>query len=419
MKILFVSIVPPSSKSMTAGSMEIYHYIKGLAEHNEVDTVSAFAPGDEKNLQEMEQICRKVYVARRSLTMMEKVRQVLSWIGNFCRGPLRHRPAILLANQLLRENHYDIVQVEFVEAGRYIRKTGKTKMIMDNVDVSLKPTLRLYQRERNPLKKILLLLKLYHTRWFEAKTYKNFDLVLTRSEYDKRLVEKYYPGTQTAVLPHLVNMKEIEACGNILALSHSLLFTGAFQRTLNVESAEFLFSEIFPRIKKVFPDSVLILAGGNPSDKMKKWAQNNPDVIVTGFVPDIFEYYLKSTVFVAPMFVGGGVITKIIEAMFCGCPVVTTPVGNEGIEAIDGEHIFIAESADDFCRKIEFLFQNPLFGKTLGEKARQFVEERYEFNHVISLLERCYKDVLSYPQKSDRGHDGHDDSGRSRSPVNP
>jgi glycosyltransferase involved in cell wall biosynthesis len=397
MNILFVSIVIPHSKSLTAGSLEVYNYIKGLSQNHDVDLVSTIVDADREKVQEMSGICRKVYAAKRSETLWDKIKQILSWMGGLCLGPLKHRPAILLANQLIRENHYDIVQVEFVEAGRYIRKTGKTKMIMDNVDVFLKPILRLYQRERNPLKKILLLLKLYHTRWFEAKTYKNFDLVLTRSEYDKRLVEKYYPGTQTAVLPHIVNMKEIEACGNVPALSHSLLFTGAFQRTLNVESAEFLFSEIFPRIKKVFPDSVLILAGGNPSDKMKKWAKNNPDVIVTGFVPDIFEYYLKSTVFVAPMFVGGGVITKIIEAMFCGCPVVTTPVGNEGIEAIEGEHIFLAESADDFCRKIEFLFQNPLFGKTLGEKARRFVEERYEFNHVISLLEQWYQDMMRVP----------------------
>jgi len=394
MKVLFVSIVLPSSKSATAGSMEIYNYVKGLAKHNEVDLVSAFTPDDETNVQEMKQICRNVFVARRSLTIMEKFGQVFSWIMNFCIGPLHHRPTVLLANKLIWENHYDIVQVDFVEAGRHIRRAGNTKMILDNIDVSIKPAFRLYQRERNPLKKIWFLLKLYHTRWFEAKTYKNFDLVLTRSKYDKRLVEKHYPGTKTAILPHIVDTKEIEACGNVPPVSHSLLFTGAFQRALNLESAEFMFSEIYPRIKKEFHDTVLILAGGNPSEKMKEWAKKDSSVIVTGFVPNIFEYYLKSTVFVAPMFIGGGVITKIIEAMFCGCPVVTTHVGNEGIEAVDGEHVFLAETPDEFCKKIQILFRDSLLRKTMGEKARRFVEERYAFDNVINLLEQQYHDAM-------------------------
>lgn len=399
MKILFVSVILPSSKGATAGSLEIYHYIKGLAEHHEIDLVSAFAPGDENALQEMERICRKVYTAKRSLTLMEKIGQVLSWMADFCRGPLRHRPAILLANRLIRENQYDIVQVEFVEAGRYIERSGNAKMVMDNVDVSLKPALRLYQRERNPVKKMLFLVKLLHTRRFEAKTYKNFDLVFTRSDYDKQLVEKYYPGTKTAVLSHIVNTKEIEACGNVTLIPHSLLFTGAFQRSLNVESAEYIYTEIFPGIKTKFPGAVLIFAGGNPPDMMKEWAKNDPSVTVTGFVDNLFEYYLKAAVFVAPMFVGGGVITKIIEAMFCGCPVVTTPIGNEGIGAKDGEHLFLADSSGDFCKKILLLFQDPLLRKTMTEKARQFVAERYEFHHVIKLLESCYRDLMNPPKQ--------------------
>ena len=398
MKILFLSITPPSSLSNTAGSLEIYHYILGLSLEHEVHLVCSVTDQDEEKLKEMSRICRKVYKAYRGMTFFQKTRQVLSWMADFCRGPLRHRPAILLANRLIRENHYDIVQVEFVEAGRYIERSGNTKLVMDNVDVSLKPALRTYQREQNLIKKFLLFLKLCHIRRFEAETYKNFDLVFTRSDYDKQLVEKYYPGTKTAVLSHIVNTKEIAACGNVAPIPHSLLFTGAFQRSLNVESAEYIYTEIFPGIKTKFPGAVLIFAGGNPPDMMKEWAKNDPSVTVTGFVDNLFEYYLKSTVFVAPMFVGGGVITKIIEAMFCGCPVVTTPIGNEGIGAKDGEHLFLADSSGDFCKKILLLLKDPLLRRTMTEKARQFVAERYEFNHVIKLLESCYRDLMN-PQK--------------------
>jgi glycosyltransferase involved in cell wall biosynthesis len=395
MKILFVSITVPHAKAPTAGGIETYRYIKGVSERHEVDLVSALAEGDEEKFKEMSSICKGVYSARRSVTRAQKLRQIGSWLLGLCRGPLFHRQTILLANKLIQRNNYDVVQVEFAEAGLHIRRAGNTKMVLDTIDVGLKPALRRFAQERNPARKILLLIRVWLTRWFEPRSYKNFDLVLTRSEYDMALVKKYYSGARAAVLPHLVDTTKIPSIAETEKTKHSIVFTGAFQRELNLESARFLYERIFPLVRKACADARVIFAGGNPPPEMLQWAKQDTAVTVTGFVDNLFEYYPKSTVFAAPMFIGGGVITKIIEAMFCGCPVVTTSIGNEGIGAENERDILLAESAAEFAEKILYLFNNDSARDRISENARQFVQQRYDMDRVIALLEKYYTDLVS------------------------
>jgi glycosyltransferase involved in cell wall biosynthesis len=390
MKILFVSVTVPHSKIPTAGGLEIYNYIKGLAKNHQVDLVSAFADGDEEKFKEMSGICSAVYHARRSVTRGEQLKQVLSWVLTFCRGPLKHRPTILLANDLIRKNSYDIVQIEFAEAGLHIKRCGKTKLILDAVDVNLKPALRRFQRERSIARKVILFFRLMFTKWFEGRTFRNVDLVLARSEYDKDFIKQHYGRRSVSVLRHIVNSAELKRAKPQERAQHAILFTGAFQRDLNVESARFIYCELFPPIKKQFPDASVIFAGANPPREMLDWAARDSSVMVTGFVDSLFEYYFKSTVFVAPMFIGGGVITKIIEAMFCGCPVVTTDIGNEGIGAEGGKHIMIANNKTEFIEAVSLLFKNEKLKSEISESARQFAQSRYEFDAVIASLEDCY-----------------------------
>ncbi len=391
MKVLFLSVAVPYSRISAAGGVAVYTYIKELAKHHTVDLVSAFAEGDEHKLEEMSQICRNVYSAKRSVMSLQKIIQILSWIGGFCRGPLKHRWTVLLANKLIRENNYDVVQVEFAEAGLHIKHAGNTKMVLDVHDVNLKPALRRFNREKKLLKKILLFVNVMLTKWFEQRTYSNFDLVLTRSGYDMNLVKRYYKGTRVAVLHHPLDGAKLKSVGEVEPLRNSILFTGAFQRDVNVESARFIYTEVFPLVKRSYHDARLVFAGGNPTDEMCGWAKRDKTLIVTGYVENLFEYYLKATVFVAPMFVGGGVITKVIEAMFCGCPVITNKIGNEGIGAQDGKHLLLAENQKEFAEKIILLFEDEKQRIKISENAKQFAQSRYEIDNVIKILEGYYE----------------------------
>lgn len=396
MKILFVTVVIPHSKATTAGSLEIYNYIKGLSEKHQVDLVCAFTEGEEKYFLEMSKICKNVYFAKRSITFKEKLFQILSYLSNFCIGPLRHRLTILLANKLISKNNYDIVQVEFTEIGLHIKKNPNTKFVLDTIDVNLKPALRKFKRENNPIKKFLLWINIIFTKYYEFRVFKNFDIVLARSKYDLDIINNNYPNINATVLDHIVDNSILENSKATETIPNSILFTGAFHRELNKQSAKYLYYEIYPEIKKNIPDVKIVFAGANPDKEMLSWAERDKSVIITGFVDNLFEYYFKCSVFVAPMFIGGGVITKIIEAMYCGCPVVTSEIGNEGICAKDGESVLISKTSYDFVQKINMLLNDNELRIKIAENAKKFVYSKYSKEIVINKLEEIYFNLIKH-----------------------
>jgi len=396
MRILFFSAKVPHSRSKTAGQVEIYRYINGLvAKGLQVDLVSTSAPGEEVFFEEMRQICRRVYAVRRSVTYLQKAKQALDWLIHACRGPLEHRPAVIFVNNLIREGDYDIVQVEFAEAGRHIRRHGKTKLVLDAIDIEIKPALRRWQREKRMWPKLWGGVWYLYWRWKEPRIYRQYDMIFTRSDYDREYILRIESNLRVRVLPHLVPIEKSENDNEGGKEQNSIIFMGAFSRDVNIQSARFIVKQILPRLKKKLQVVKVYLVGSDPPQEFSEWAKQDTNIVVTGYVDDIYGYYKKAQVMVAPMFIGGGIMTKIIEAMASGLPVVTTAIGNEGVGAKDGEQILLAETAEEFAEKIHMLLQNDELRCKIGERAREFALNRFEFNKVIDMLEGYYRELLA------------------------
>ncbi len=127
----------------------------------------------------------------------------------------------------------------------------------------------------------------------------------------------------------------------------ALLFMGLYAYKPNTEAVDFLCNEVMPELVTNYPDAQLVITGGNvPFDS--PWL-NNP-----GMIPfeDITALVKGCRVGVAPIFSGSGTRLKILEYMAAGIPVVSTRKGAEGLNAVDGKHLFFAESADDFTTAI-------------------------------------------------------------------
>lgn len=85
-----------------------------------------------------------------------------------------------------------------------------------------------------------------------------------------------------------------------------------------------------------------------------------------------------------PLQSGGGTRLKILEAFAAGVPVVSTPIGCEGIDAINGSHIAIAD-LDDFVPAILRLLKTPHMSSTLAHRARTLVRQQYDWSVVGAL----------------------------------
>jgi glycosyltransferase involved in cell wall biosynthesis len=113
-----------------------------------------------------------------------------------------------------------------------------------------------------------------------------------------------------------------------------------------------------------------------------------PGVVVTGFVDRLEPYYERATLLVSPLRVGGGIISKNLDAMAAGCPVVTTTIGNEGIGATPGVEVLTADTPGAFAAAVLSLLRSSEAGRRLADAARVFVQERYSIEASLAALER-------------------------------
>src|SRR5208283_3084824 len=121
---------------------------------------------------------------------------------------------------------------------------------------------------------------------------------------------------------------------------------------VNVDAALYFYQKVFPLIRRRVSDAKFVIAGYGPPEELTALQKNDPGVLVTGFVDDIDECYKKAAVFVAPILLGGGIIVKILDALAAGTPVVTTSYGNEGIGAVPGRDLLVADDAEGFAAAV-------------------------------------------------------------------
>jgi glycosyltransferase involved in cell wall biosynthesis len=100
-------------------------------------------------------------------------------------------------------------------------------------------------------------------------------------------------------------------------------------------------------------------------------------------------------VFIAPIRSGSGTKMKILNAMAQAKPVVTTPVGAEGIEAAPDEEILIANDENEFAEKTIFLLQNPQRAHEIGLRARRVIEKLYDWKIVAATMNDIYEKVVA------------------------
>ena len=154
----------------------------------------------------------------------------------------------------------------------------------------------------------------------------------------------------------------------------NFVFTGTMDYPPNMDAVAWFAETILPLIRRTAPNAQFHIVGSSPAPKVQALAAI-PGVFVTGRVPDVRPYVAHANAGVAPMRIARGIQNKVLEAMAMARPVVVTRDALEGIAAVPGREVLLADSAEDFAAAC--LRAAGPDGAAIGQAARQRVLSDY------------------------------------------
>jgi sugar transferase (PEP-CTERM/EpsH1 system associated) len=163
------------------------------------------------------------------------------------------------------------------------------------------------------------------------------------------------------------------------------LFTGVMDYKPNEDAVIWFVNTCWPSIITQHPNARFIIAGMNPSTDITKLT-NDKSIEVTGFVDEILPYYHQADIFVAPFRLARGVQNKVLQAFACALPVISTPMGAEGILCQADQDILVASTPDEFIAKANQLITQPELAKSIGQSALHIIQKHYSWQSQLQPL---------------------------------
>ena len=171
----------------------------------------------------------------------------------------------------------------------------------------------------------------------------------------------------------------------------TLLYTGTLDYAPNAEGLRWLLREVWPRVAARSPEARLLVVGRNPPDDARRLAGD--EVTFTGCVADIAPCFARATAVLVPLLSGGGTKLKVLDGLSSGRPVISTPIGVEGIRAEHGRHLLVAGGAEAFADAVARVLEDAGLRDRLGREGRALAERCYDWSVLSDSLEALLTDV--------------------------
>ncbi|GJM45164.1 MAG: glycosyl transferase family 1 [Gemmatimonadota bacterium] len=176
----------------------------------------------------------------------------------------------------------------------------------------------------------------------------------------------------------------------------TLVFTGAMHYRPNADAALLLIREIYPELRREYPDTRLLIVGKDPSAELQRAGQVE-GVTVTGLVDDVRPYLEQASHFVAPLRYASGIQNKVLEAMAMELPVITTPAAADGVSPLSGPPppLTMATTVAEFRARVREHFAVDEERRAPVVEARRFVEQHFSWATHAATLESVLLDAIN------------------------
>lgn len=305
------------------------------------------------------------------------------------------RNARLAVNRQLAEQAYDVVVFDFVHAAPLLPQglSAATVCFTHNVETEI------FDRHAYQASSFLMRRVWAHEarkmRVYERDALARFDTVIAVSERDVGIFARDFGRADVEAIPTGVDLDFFSFSMPPPATSAhggKVVFTGSMDWAANADGLKFFIAEVWPLVLAKRPAARFEAVGRNPPQALLSLAASTRGVNFTGRVEDVRPHVRESQVFVIPLRVGGGTRIKAFEAMAMGCPMVSTTLGVEGLEVVDGEHLLVRDDAKGLAHAVLTLLEQPDEAALQAERARSLVQSRFSYRTAASAFEEiCWR----------------------------
>ena len=378
-RVLIVSPYLPFPLSH-GGAVRIWNLCRALS--SQVDFVLAcFREHSETvNYTKLYEVFREVYVV--DIDEKHRNSELPSQVNGYESSTMR-----ALIARLCQEQPIALLQLEYTQMAAYREAAPATPALLVEHDL----TFTLY-RQLAATRPTTAARQEYQ-RWldFERERLRAFNGIWTMSQLDRSTaIEEGSPPDRTFAIPNGVDLKRFR-CPPAHPASQQILYVGSFRHLPNYLAFEELRKTIMPAVWSRFPEATLqVVAGPKHVDHWPGSRTLDPRITVHGFVENLLPLYTAATIVVVPLPISAGTNIKLMEALACNRPVVTTPIGCAGLDLVDNRDVLIRELGFHFANAICELLADPVLRISIAAAGLVQAQERFGWSAIAQAAYLSY-----------------------------
>jgi len=369
------------------GKIRPFNMIRHLSQKHEVVVASlAHTQQELDEGEELKKYCTEIYA--------EVVPEKSRWLQTIRALPSRTPSSVAYfrsrrlhkrIKEAARKMSFDVVMVHCAFAAQYGLEVPAKFRLLDFGDLDSGKWLDYSHWKSFPLSWGYYL-EGHKLRRYERQMAASFDYctLTTRGELEEfKKLDLDRPNT---VIPNGVDGGYFHPSHDPLQTRPVVIFLGRMDYYPNVDGVLYFIERILPSIQAAVPNLEFRIIGSNPTPAVQR-LRNIPGVVVTGHVADVRPYLSDALVSVAPLRLARGTQNKILESMALGVPVIATPQAAKGIEATAGEHLFTAESPEEFSALLLRLLKDEESRRRISRAGRCHIASSHAWTRSMSILD--------------------------------
>ena len=393
MRILFFS--PRQCLPIVSGArLREYHLARMLGENAELTYVYFADPGAAPPL-DLPFCCRIIRVDRPKLYTPSKILRGV--VGRFPLNLINYYSVEMAAalQHVTRGTEFDLIHADSLHMTPYLwvlPESLRRRVIFDWHNIDSEVLFRYAGATRSLPRKLYAIFTARRLRTVEKQILRSAFGHIVCSEREREALLGGVPEARIAVVENGVDSQKF---GEPAPFPRNrILFVGSMTYHANSDAIIWFTDRVWPALHERFPEWKLTLVGSDPPARVRALAQR-AGVEVTGTVPDVKPYYDQAVLAIVPLFTGGGTRLKVLEAFAAGVPVVSTPLGVEGLTVTPGGNVLIVNNESDWLSACSLLSSQGDEWRKLVRGGRQLAENRYDWDILGKSMVDSYRQWLS------------------------